>query len=57
MTIKTYEEDYQTPNHHKGMDLDKLFKDVCSYIENLTDEEWSIALQKAEEHTKDCYDD
>ena len=37
------------------MDLDKLFKDVCSYIENLTDEEWSIALQKAEEDSKDSY--
>lgn len=42
-------------SNHKGMDLDKLFKDVCSYIENLTDEEWSIALQKAEEDSKDSY--
>lgn len=50
------DKDYRTSNH-KGMDLDKLFKKLCSYIENLTEEEMAISLQRAEADTKDCYDD
>lgn len=42
-------------SNHKDMDLDKLFKNFCSYIENLSSEELEESLRKAEENSKDSY--